>query len=306
MRVKKFICQNCGAPKVTPIKNPYVVCDYCCSLIDIDYSVGINVWNQSAAHTNEYNRKKVIFESNSAQFVRENNIEAYKKEQLAYWDFYYQHYPEYLPPNISIGEKYEQFLKACVEITADSLFNPPEPTNANAYNLAYASLSYYQSNGQNLVTYDSFIKMIRAYNDYVNESYVRVYENPELADYQELMPRKIQAKVNLSKLAQVWVPYLKKEDADKFLHEFGLSHEYTTLKDPVIKQSTCENCHEQISYPEGAITCICEKCKHENTLKKVINCNSCGVENPIPKHWHLHINCVACGTELSVVQPMFG
>src|SRR5688500_18917102 len=105
MKVKKFTCNTCGAPKVNPYTNPYVVCDYCGAMIDVDYAAGLQVWNHSEAHTNQYIKAKQKFESNSAKYLAAKNKEAYWKEQYNYWDYYYKHYPEYIPPSVPKGDK---------------------------------------------------------------------------------------------------------------------------------------------------------------------------------------------------------
>jgi len=306
MKVKKFTCHQCGAPKITPYKNPYIICDFCGNMIDVDYTAGIEVWNKSAEHTNEYQRKKLIFEANSSQYALNKNEEAYRKEQYAYWDFYYKHYPEYLPPSIPKGEKYELFLQACVDITADSVFNPPPPDKANKYNEAYAGLEYYNTENGNFVTYDSFIKMIRAYIEYRDESFKSLYSNPKYAIYHELMPEQFQSKMNLSQIAQIWVPYLQPDDADRFLEEFKLKQEFTDVQEPLYDKMPCEDCKKELKILKGAIKCICEHCRYENVIRKTVNCKNCGVENNLPENWKISIDCNSCGTELRVVQPLFG
>lgn len=306
MKVKKFTCHKCGAPKVNPYKNPYIVCDYCGHMIDVDYAAGLQVWNHSEEHTNQYMQKKVVFESNSAKYLQQKNRKAYWQEQYNYWDYYYQHYPEYLPPSIPKGEKYNLFIKAAADMMADSVFNPQSTEKSDAYNMAYASLEYYQKDGKNLVTYASFIKMMDAYIVLLEDGFRITYDNPEYAIFNEVLPEEFQSKMKLSQIAQIWIPYLEEQYADAFLEKHQLKHEYIEIDEPQRVNIICEDCKKDILIPSGALKCICENCRHENILKKTVNCRNCGRENEIPSEWKLTIDCNSCGTELRIVQPLFG
>jgi DNA-directed RNA polymerase subunit RPC12/RpoP len=306
MKIKKFTCLTCGAPKVNAYKNPYVVCDYCGHIMDVDYAAGLEVWNHSEAHTNEYIKKKVIFESNSAKYVQQKNREAYWKEQYNYWDYYYQHYPEYLPPSIPKGEKYDLFIKAAADMMVDSVFGNAPTDNADAYTKAYSSLEYYQKNGKNLVTYESFTKMMDAYLVLLEDGFRVTYDNPQYAIFHEVLPEEFQSKMKLSQIAQIWIPYLEDKYADAFLEKYKLKHEYIEMEDPQRMQVVCEDCKKDLSVPAGALQCICPHCRHENILRNTVHCMNCGNENPLPEKWSLVIDCNTCGTELRVVQPLFG
>jgi hypothetical protein len=125
MKVKKFICRNCGAPKVTPYTLPYIVCDYCNCFTDIDFAVGMDVWNKNPKRTNRYNKEKLKFESQSADLIKQKNKEGYYKMQINYWDFYYKTFPEYLPPSLYKPEDYTLFLNICAKSMSDYVFNNP-------------------------------------------------------------------------------------------------------------------------------------------------------------------------------------
>lgn len=304
LRIKKFGCDHCGAPKVTPYKNPYVVCDYCGFMIDVDYAAGLEVWNHSAEHTAQYVHRKAQYETNSKKYLAEKNKDAYWQEAHDFWDFYYTHYPEYLPPSIPKGEKYRLFIQAAADMMADSMdFTSTEKNDA--YNAAYAGLVYYQRDGKNYISLETFMTMIAAYLELQSQGFRIVYDNPKYEIMDEVMPEKFQLKMKLSQIAQVWVPYLEEHNADAFLNRYGLKQEYVEMEEPMKYDIVCEDCKKELSVPKGALVCICEHCRHLNILKKLVHCHDCGYENELPKNWSNMIACKSCGTQLRVVQPLF-
>lgn len=305
MRVKKFTCHHCGAPKVNPYKNPYIVCDYCSHMVDVDYTAGLQVWNHSEEHTAKYTAKKQKFEKNSARYLKEKNKKAYWQEQYDYWDFYYTHYPEYLPPSVPKGEKYALFIKAAADMAVEAM-DADDTKMADQYTKAYSGLEYYQKNGQSYVTYESFIKMIKAYLATQEQAFRTVYDNPAYAIMHEVLPEKFQLKMKLSQIAQVWSPYLEKQHADKFLKAYHLEHEYVEIQDPVREAINCSDCKQEIQVPKGALVAICEHCRTHNTIRKVTHCHSCGFKNEIPENWKNVFDCKSCNTELRVIEPLFG
>lgn len=304
MRVKKFTCHHCGAPKVNAYTNPYIVCDYCGFMIDVDYAAGLKVWNHSEEHTARYTKKKMKFESNSLKYFEAKNKPAYWKEQYDYWDFYYTHYPEYLPPTIPKGEKYDAFIKAAADMAVEAMDND-DTKMADKYTKAYSGLEYYQKGGQSLVTFESFMRMIKTYLALQEQGFRTVYDNPAYKIMNEVLPEKFQLKMKLSQIAQVWIPYLEKQHADKFLKMYNLNEEYVEIAEPLRETIQCEDCKKELLVPKGAMVSICEHCRYENILKKTCNCHSCGFENELPSDWNNMINCKSCETQLRVVIPLF-
>lgn len=83
MKVKKFICCNCGDPKVTHYTLPYIVCDYCTCFTDIDFTVGMDVWNKDPKRANKYTKGKLIFESDLASLKAQKNKDVFFKLQIS-------------------------------------------------------------------------------------------------------------------------------------------------------------------------------------------------------------------------------
>jgi hypothetical protein len=107
MKIKKFSCYQCGAPKINPYLSPYIVCDFCGSFTDIDFAVGLDAWNKDPKRTEKYSKAKVSIEQQLAQLLGKGDKENYQKVQYDYWDLYYKIYPEYLPPSINTDDKYK-------------------------------------------------------------------------------------------------------------------------------------------------------------------------------------------------------
>ncbi len=305
MRVKKFDCHHCGAPKVNTYKNPYVVCDYCGVMIDVDFAAGLQVWNHSEEHTAEYMSFKQKFIANSNYYNQINDRKSYWKEQYNFWNFYYTHYPEYLPPTVPKGEKYELFIQAAADMATDamSVFSNPQ---TDAYNHAYANIKYYEKNGKRYVEYSSFLKMMDTYNAMQEKAFRAIYDNPKYIIMHEVLPEKFHLKMKLSQIAQVWLPYLEENNADDFLIRYKLKQEYIDIEEPQRFQIVCGNCKKDLSVPKGALVYICDSCHHPNVLKKTVHCQNCGFENLLPDKWEKTISCNSCGTQLRVVQPLFG
>ncbi|MBL8016595.1 MAG: hypothetical protein JNK43_04935, partial [Ignavibacteria bacterium] len=124
MKIKKFTCIYCGAPKVNEYKSPYIMCDYCGSFTDIDYTLGLDTWNESPERTREYSVKKLKYMSDIDTALKRKDKTGYSKLQAEYWDYYYKTYPAYLPPSVDTSEKYDAYIKLCAESSTEYGFDP--------------------------------------------------------------------------------------------------------------------------------------------------------------------------------------
>ena len=79
MKIKKFSCSQCGAPKINPYTLPYIICDFCGAFTDIDFSVGMEAWNKDPKRTNKYNQAKIHFENKLAEQLGKNDKAAYQE-----------------------------------------------------------------------------------------------------------------------------------------------------------------------------------------------------------------------------------
>jgi DNA-directed RNA polymerase subunit RPC12/RpoP len=304
MKIKKFTCYCCGAPKVEQYKNPYIMCDFCGSLMDFDYSKSLDLWKHDAAV--QYGTKSKRYLANSKKFLEQRDRKNYFKEQYELWDNYYTSFPLYLPPTVSGEKDYPDFINALAEMATVHAFNPPPADKLDAYTKAYTAIKYEKKDGKKVVIYSTLMEMMDAMKEYTAEYYQEIYSNPIYEAYQEMMPEPVNMKIQLSQMVQQWMPQLDTKDAARFLKELGLSQEFLEIGIIAKTSVECTKCKKAFEAPQGAIRCSCPHCNHKNIIQKVLSCASCGAENEIPRHLKKVIDCHSCGTELRVVQPLFG
>ena len=166
MRLKKFVCNRCGAPKVNTYVNPYIVCDFCGTLTDIDYAMGYEADNKSQEETQKYVEDIRNFETQSSIFLYKKDRENYYTTQYEYWDCFYSHYSKLLPSTVNTKEKYELYVSAGAEIATELNFNEKLAHLNKIYNKFYNNLilDYAQKN-----KWDGFNEMIDAYFDHLRK-----------------------------------------------------------------------------------------------------------------------------------------
>lgn len=307
MKVKKFTCINCGAPKVNEYTEPYIMCDYCGSFTDIDYTLGLNFWTAAPEKTQKYQREKYNYESKLADALRKGDKDKYKSLQYAYWDDYYKFYPEYIPPTIDNDDKYKKYLEVCADSTTNYSFDPAWKGREKELALTQQKLSYIAAkDGSAKVTTESFFPMAEYYIDYIKDSMKDFYENPEYAIMYDLLPPAVHLKMKISMFVQIWLPYLSPDDADKFLSMTGFTLQYVELDKPEGDKGNCEHCSAEIFIPEGSYKVYCEKCHKTTHVKTKFKCMSCGADNDVPENPGKPIDCAFCGVENRLIQPLFG
>ncbi|HMS34360.1 MAG TPA: hypothetical protein PKC91_09750 [Ignavibacteria bacterium] len=306
MRIKKFTCISCGAPKVNEYNSPYIVCDYCGSFTDIDFALGMDYWNSAPAVTLEYQFNKIAFAGKLQTALQNRDRSQYIKLQRFYWDYYYRTYPAYLPPSIDTGDKYKLYLDVCANSSSEYAFDDSNKEKERMLNSLQQSLKYYQTPEGTKVTSDSFFKMAEFYISFTKDSFKKFYGDPDYQIMNELLPAQIHLKMKLSMFVQVWLPYLTSEDADKFLSDAGLSLQYTELEKTVGRTGNCEHCKAEIYIPEGSYKVYCETCHRTSKILKTFNCSSCGAQNSVPDNPSKPIDCEYCGVENRLIQAFFG
>jgi hypothetical protein len=125
MKIKKFTCRNCGAPKVNAYTLPYIVCDFCGCFTDIDFAVAMEAWNADEKKTNAYEKQKRKIENSLNELLINKDRLEYTKLQFDYWNMYYKMYPEYLPPSIDKPDEYSAYLNICAKYSTDYAFENP-------------------------------------------------------------------------------------------------------------------------------------------------------------------------------------
>lgn len=308
MKIKRFTCARCGAPKVNPYTSPYIMCDFCGNFTDIDHTMGMDVWTKDEKRTNAYNHRKLKFESDLAELLRNKKEQEYYNMQYEYWDMYYKTFPEYLPPNIQQGEVYKKFVEIGARSSTDYYFKP-DPNLAKMekkFNALQQKIKYETKGGKTVANGEAFFPFMRAYVEYMHASMKDFYEDPQYAIFNDLLPMDVHTKMKLSMFVQGWLPYLSKEDGDQFLKELHYSNEYTEMQPLDGQDIDCSHCKEKIFAPKGSFKVYCEKCHTTNKVQQVYHCVSCHDANPVPDDPAKEVMCNSCKTVNRLITPLHG
>lgn len=283
------------------------MCDYCGSFTDIDYTLGLKFWTAAPAKTQRYMKEKIDFTQKlDAAFKKKDKV-TYKNLQYAYWDEYYKFYPEYIPPTIDNDEKYKKYLEVCADSTTNYSFDPEWKGKEKELAITQQKLSYYtEKDGSAKVTTASFFPMAEFYINYIKDSFKDFYENPDYAIMYDLLPPAVHLKMKISMFVQLWLPYLSKQDGERFLSMTGFTLQYVELEKPNGDKAKCEHCSAEIFIPEGSYKVYCEKCHKTTRVQSKFKCMSCGAENDVPENPGKPIDCAFCGVENRLIQPLFG
>ncbi len=306
MKIKKFKCINCGAPKVNPYKMPYIVCDYCGSFTDIDYTVGLDTWKESTIKTGVYMFNKVEFNYKLQAAMQAQDEKRYWQLQHEYWDYYYKTYPPYLPPSIDTPEKYTMYIKLCADMSLKSATDQGIADKQRDMQNIQRFLQYKKVGGKTLVDPVVFFQMADYYIGFTKDSFKDFYNNPDYAELEDLLPQSVHLKLKMSQFVQIWLPYLSDEDQTKLLKMTHFSSEYAEIQQPPGHSANCEHCKAEIYIPAGSFRVFCENCRKSNKVQSVFKCSSCGAENPVPDFPSKPIECAYCGVENRLIKALFG
>jgi DNA-directed RNA polymerase subunit RPC12/RpoP len=306
MKIKKFTCINCGAPKVNEYKSPYIMCDYCGSFTDIDFTLGMNFWNQSVMKNIGYAFNKMDYMNRLQYALQQGNKQEYWRLQRGYWDYYYRTYPAYLPPSIDDGYKYRDYLDVCAESSTESAFEPKWGDMARQQQALQQALQYYQTPTGTKVQSDGFFRLAEFFTGMMKEGFRVFYENPKYEVMKDLLPEQVHLKMKMSMFVQAWLPYLTDEDQDRFLKMTGFSMQYVEIERPAGRTGECEHCKAEIYIPEGSFKVHCEACHKTTKVQQTFKCMSCGAENKVPEYPAKPIDCEFCGVENRLIQRLFG
>ena len=306
MKIKKFTCICCGAPKVNEYRSPYIVCDYCGSFTDIDFAIGMDFWNAAPAVTLNYQFNKIAFAGKLQSAFQNKDKKEYSKLQRDYWDYYYRTYPAYLPPSIDTAEKYKLYLDVCAYSSTDYAFDASVTEKGIILNTLQQSISYLHTPEGVKADSDTFFRMADYYISFLKETFKSFYGNPEYEIMNELLPEQVHLKMKLSMFVQVWLPYLTESDAERFLKTSGFSLQYTELEKPPGRKGNCGNCNEEIYIPEGSYKVYCESCHRTTKILGNFLCSSCGARNSVPDNPSKPVECEYCGVENRLIKAFFG
>lgn len=306
MRVKKFRCIQCGGPKVNPYTTPYIMCDFCGSFTDIDFTIGIETWNENTATTVGYQFKKIELMTRSQNALARGNRDEYYRLQHEYWDFYYRSFPAYLPPTIDSPEKYALYLEICAVSSVESGFDPRWQNYATEQQRLQNAVQYFQIGNARKAESSSFFTLANFFISMTKEAMREFYENPRYTAMHELLPESLHIKMRTSMFVQAWLPYLTDEDADKLLKLLHFSNEYVEIERPLGQTVECHSCKTAIFAPEGSYRVFCEKCRRTTQIRTEFFCMSCGSPNVVPDNPAKPIDCSRCGVANRLIRAHFG
>lgn len=303
MKAKKFICQKCGAPKVTKIETSYVVCDFCASLVDVDITLGEKEYDPGSEKTQYFEIQQNYLNNHAAEAFENNDKDAYYNARYKFWEVYLDVYPNYILPTIAPNQ-----LEMWIRISAHSdtyfQFKEGGEEDRQKQQVANDAITWIQSDGNNFAEINSFMHALKTYHDVLVSDLKEMRELKNLELLSELFPLEIAIKKELSSFVQMWLPYLDEETQDRMLEFTNLKPEYIDLPPIKIEDKPCSSCNHMLQVPEGSIKSRCNECNTENTWQKVM-CVSCGGENDLPNNWHETISCAYCTSEIRVINKVF-
>lgn len=302
MRVKKFRCMQCGGPKINSYTTPYIVCDFCGTLTDIDFAIGVETWEQDKGTTLRYQTQKGDLMSRSQAALGRGDRDGYYHLQREYWDIYYRAFPAYLPPTIDTDEKYAVYLEVCAVSSVESGFDPKWQKYAAHQQLLQSGVKFVQAKAET----DTFFALADFFVSITREGMRTFYENPRYAVMHRLLPEQVHFKMKTSMFVQAWMPYLTDEDGARLLKMLSFSNEYENIERPDGDTVECSSCRAGLFAPAGSYRVFCEKCRRSVAVKSRFYCMSCGSPNEVPDYLGEPIDCRQCGIANRLIMPFFG
>lgn len=304
MRVKKFVCYNCGAPKINPYTTPYIICDYCGAFTDYDYTVVFQDWLDHKDSSRFVDKEGKILSKIDDAILDGDRDKVYKlKYKLR--ELYLRTYPSHKSPLINTEEKFKTYLELYARYETRDAFDKKIDDTRSGLQKLEKELAYYEVKGALKVEPNSFFRLTEAWLKVTEESIQRLFDSPEGELMKNFFPQHVYQKISVSKLVQMWLPYLLQHEGDRLLEMTGFSHEYVVLNEPETEAKICSNCGKEMSVPKGSFSMCCDHCHTLNTIKSSFNCMNCGSENPVPANPANPVDCAHCGTENRLVQPLY-
>ena len=127
--------------------------------------------------------------------------------------------------------------------------------------------------------------------------YKKMDETGVLALDPDNAPPGVPLRMELSTVAQGFLPHLSPEDGQKLLKMYGLSGEYTEVRPLDTATRQCGNCGSRIVIVPDAREVICDTCYHPiDVQSQPLPCQKCGNPLSFPVDAD-RIACPYCGTE---------
>ncbi len=298
MKITKFNCPTCGAAKVNPYNGPYVCCDYCGGLTDIDAVIWCKT-NNIPKRLNNFEELHHRIVAKTRKAIQENNRELYFRSQQEYFNNYYNIYPEFIPPTIAKGESFKSFLKALAEWATDLQFEPGlKSKKKRSFEDSKRKFETREDAHYDYTVF--FMKMMEDHSNYLKAEITARTSHSKYEFLNNIYPEGFEYKTKMAIFAQPYFVDMNDAQIKHYLKKFNFEYEFVDIVATQGNKINCIACESSITLAPGAFRCICENCFEMNVILRNINCGNCGIENILPERWSNIINCAGCNTEIRV------
>jgi LSD1 subclass zinc finger protein len=282
------------------------MCDFCGSFTDIDFTIGMDKWNESALNTVGYHARKMQILGQAQAALARGDRKEYFSRQWEFWNDYYQTFPAYLPPTIDDDVKYRLYLEVCSQSSTESAFDPKWQHYALTQQQLQANVQYFQNGFERKAESSSFFALADFFVKIMREGMRSFYEDPRYDIMHELLPESVHLKMKMSMFVQAWLPYLTDSDAERLLKMLAFSNEYVETSPPPGNSVECTSCRCSLFAPEGSYRVFCEACRKTTAVRSSFYCMSCGAPNQVHDNPARPVPCANCGIANRLINPLLG
>jgi hypothetical protein len=304
VRIKKSICDTCGAPKSRSSKTAYVYCDYCGTLMDFDLAKAC----ESPAARPGPAYEAIVAERQSAlnDALTSGDRERYLGLQKEIFDAFVNHCPDSVPLRVKDPEYRKKYVHYMAMYAVVMAFDERSRELEAEVSRATAQLQFYQlpesgqvrveGNGWKVLR-DAVLKQI----EYQTEIYQREDVHRACPDN---TPFSVLKRMGLSAFVQGWLPVLDQTQSQELLERTQMLGEYLEIPARASQavERACSCCKSPVSVLPGAKFVVCEACGHRLCVDGEIKCKSCGNLLAVASE---RCSCPFCQTEVRKVGAMW-
>ncbi len=302
MHIKKRICRNCGAPKITEPKTAYVYCDFCGLYMEWDYHTAISTPG-SRMPGPEYEALNRELAPRLEEARKKGDRDTYRKLQAELFSIYVENCPAALSPRIGDPSYRKKLIDYMAEQHTLMAFERDLRKLAKTVDRAMKKIRWKRDReGNARVESKSFWKLFEV----THANTVAVTGKCEEAGLLQLYPEHFTAEQSVqmadAMMVEGWFAYLEEKDLEKLLAITGLKREYIDVPDREIMNRKCWSCGRDLPVVDGAERVVCEGCGHViDASTGEIPCGQCGsgISVPVDKR---NFPCPLCGANVRRVE----
>lgn len=301
MKIRKFTCPECGAPKVNAYKGPYVMCDYCGSLMGVDAEQWLIIENNNKRQSRfEELHHRIVAKSRKA--IGEDSRESYKRAQQEYFNNYYNIFPEFIPPTIEKGEPYKQYLQLKAEWATDIQFDDQIKIRKKKSAYEHSIKNFHSPKEPHLDFFAALLKIVESYHSLIRLEIDLKTKLEKYNLFNQYVDPSIAYKMKMSIMLQPFFLQLSDTEIKHLVKKYSLDYDFSDVPSPDLIEVSCSHCQRSTKAVKGAIRSVCDYCLELNIITHAIHCSQCGSENTLPEKWRVMLHCNSCGSKLSVVR----